>query len=127
MDYPRHKNTCPAKDKRCNKCSKIGHFAKCCKKKTQSGGNREYHREHQTRRNTRYQKPLNNLATTHSPHDYSSENSDCEYTDETVFTVNPVHNTNDLNTVYDDSEMLYSVCTLFENAEVSRDIEQKEK
>ena len=36
-------------------------------------------------------------------------------------------NTNDLNTVYDDSEILYSVCTLFENAEVSRDIEQKEK
>ena len=38
-----------------------------------------------------------------------------------------MHNTNDLNTVYDDSETLYYVCTLFENAEVSRDIEQKEK
>ena len=31
-DYPHDEGkSCPAKDKKCNQCGKIGHFASCCK------------------------------------------------------------------------------------------------
>ena len=32
-EYP-HQNTCPAMKIECNKCHKVGHFAKCCKSKS---------------------------------------------------------------------------------------------
>ena len=36
--YP-HQNKCPAKNASCNRCHKVGHFARCCRTKSKQGAN----------------------------------------------------------------------------------------
>ena len=36
--YP-YQNRCPAKNASCNRCHKVGHFARCCRTKSKQGAN----------------------------------------------------------------------------------------
>ena len=36
-----HSRDCPAKDKKCNKCQKEGHFERCCRSKIRSKGSKK--------------------------------------------------------------------------------------
>ena len=82
--YP-HQTKCPAEGQTCRKCGKMGHYARCCKSKTEvqkkkvhfGGRAANFHENN-------HQQPLNQIA--HSPHsqnvyDYS-EQSD---SDESLF------------------------------------------
>ena len=59
--YP-HEGKCPAESKVCNKCKKVGHYAKCCKTKlTQKSDNHKGN----SRQNPHPEQTLNRV--THSP------------------------------------------------------------
>ena len=88
--YP-HSGSCPAQNKSCNKCGKMGHYAKCCKskmylpKKEQEGKrfkqkqNPKFRHERQQNQN----RPINEVATTHSPN--------LELSDEYLFAVKSLY------------------------------------
>jgi hypothetical protein len=37
-EYP-HKNSCPAKGKKCNNCGRLNYFTKCCRRKPKNTSN----------------------------------------------------------------------------------------
>ena len=98
-EYP-HQNDCPAQGKVCNKCTKKGHFARCCK--TKSPSTEPIHRQRQNYGN----RPLNQI--THST-PISSSNSDYyDGSDEYLFAVCDLYDMTDKQKVFECDENFVS-------------------
>ena len=88
--YP-HQTKCPAEGKTCRKCEKKGHYARCCKSKTEVQGKKVPFRGRTPNfHENKHRKPLNQIA--HSPHSLnvydSYEQSD---SDESLFAIRTLY------------------------------------
>ena len=58
---------CPARDKECRKCHKVGHFAKCCKTKNAKGPNDKKPRRKKPRGPRDTKRSVNQINSEDSP------------------------------------------------------------